>query len=250
MISICSFSKTLFFLRYADVFRQSSMVFTEQTGLVNLYSMINYCVNNTICKRKIIAQHFNDTFNELCNEMCDYCKNLADDKISNYNFNFINEVKCIVECMEKHALTAVAKSKEKRLTANKLSELAFNDINKKLTLNRKLENDSKYVITSTDIEKLILNMIMREFLKEDFHFTPYNTICYIIKGYRSEELDNVKEFYMIINGNSNQKSEKSCAKRSLEAPVVDDVIVLDDDDIDFKVKGKTKRKKITEKEDD
>ena len=33
------------FVSFADVFRQSTMVFTEQTGLENLYSMVAYAFN-------------------------------------------------------------------------------------------------------------------------------------------------------------------------------------------------------------
>ncbi len=224
------------------MFRQSSMVFTEQTGLTNLYSMVNYCINNTMCKRKMIAQHFNDTLNELCNEMCDYCKNLAQNKISNCSFDFINEVKAILECIDKNS----GKSKDKRLTANKLSELSFNDINKNLKLTRTLDNGSKYTLTSFDIEKLILNMITRELLKEDFHFTPYNTICYIIKGHRS--VDNEKEFKMIINDFPNNSVKPQAKQKKKKQSASNDIIVLDDNnsvsDDDFVVSDKKKKRKI------
>ncbi|KAK0044495.1 ATP-dependent DNA helicase Q1, partial [Biomphalaria pfeifferi] len=41
--------------RLADVIRQSSMVFTEQTGLPNLYGIVQYCIDvaNTQCQVKI-----------------------------------------------------------------------------------------------------------------------------------------------------------------------------------------------------
>ena len=35
----------MLFVSFADVFRQSTMVFTEQTGLENLYSMVAYAFN-------------------------------------------------------------------------------------------------------------------------------------------------------------------------------------------------------------
>ena len=214
--------------------------------------MVNYCINNTICKRKIIAQHFNDTLNELCNEMCDYCKNLAEKKISNSNYDFINEAKIIIECIEKNS----GKSKDKRITANKLSELSFNDIKKSLKLTRTLEKESIYTLTSFDIEKLILNMITRELLKEDFHFTPYNTICYIIKGYRS--LDNEKEFKLIINDFSNTVKPQTTQKKKKKAQTAtNDIILLDDDDDDddnsvddaFLVSDKKKKRKIQIEDD-
>ncbi|CAL4060497.1 unnamed protein product, partial [Meganyctiphanes norvegica] len=38
-------AKCIVYWRLADMFRQSTMVFTEQTGLENLYGMITYCVD-------------------------------------------------------------------------------------------------------------------------------------------------------------------------------------------------------------
>lgn len=237
------------------------MVFTEQTGLTNLYSMVNYCIDNTVCKRKLIAQHFNDTLNELCNEMCDYCKSLAENKISNSSFDFINEAKCIIDCIDKNS------TKDKRLTANKLNELAFSDISKNLKLTRNLDDGSTYTLTCFDIEKLILNMIKKEYLQEDFHFTPYNRICYIIKGEKCAKLVTVKEFQMIINvfGNNiaNEEQEVTNVKvirrnkveqKSISiATTSTDLIVLDDDnDDDIEEDSlnfdKKKRRKIAEDE--
>ena len=41
--------------RLGDLFKQSTMVFQERTGLEKLYSMANYCLNTTICRRRLIA---------------------------------------------------------------------------------------------------------------------------------------------------------------------------------------------------
>lgn len=40
-------SHCIVFYRLADIFRQSSMVFTEQTGLENLYGIMAYCTDLT-----------------------------------------------------------------------------------------------------------------------------------------------------------------------------------------------------------
>lgn len=225
-------------LRFGDVFRQSAMVFTEQTGLMNLYSMINYCVNETACKRKMIANHFNDTTwsNQSCNKMCCNCRN--ENKRRNYNYNFINEVRCIIDILDKTTAKSTA-SKEKRLTANKLSELAFAEINKKLTLFRQLSDANsasqlKYKLTEYDIEKLILNMVLNDYLREEFHFTPYNTICYIVKSSKSEQ--NSGSFYMTINVYSSESQAFKSSKN-------DDCICLDEEDNEFLVMSSKKRKK-------
>ena len=38
-------SHCIVYYRFADVFRQSTMVFTEQTGLPNLYGIMAYCTD-------------------------------------------------------------------------------------------------------------------------------------------------------------------------------------------------------------
>ena len=50
------------FYRLADVFRLSTMVFSEKTGLPKLYEMMAYCNSNSQrCRRQIISEHFDNT---------------------------------------------------------------------------------------------------------------------------------------------------------------------------------------------
>ena len=135
---------SILYFRYADVFRQSSMVFTEQTGLINLYSMINYCTNITECKRNLIANHFRDDRwhqNGNCNQMCEICKEAK----TLITVNCIKEANFIISCLEKYA----AKAKENRITANKLAEAAISEINK----SKDLIN-----LNQMEIERLILKV--------------------------------------------------------------------------------------------
>ncbi|GIY16926.1 ATP-dependent DNA helicase Q1 [Caerostris extrusa] len=68
----------ILFYRFGDVFRQSTMVFTEQKGLDNLYSMVAYCLDLSRCRRALIAQHFGERWEVLdCNKMCDHCEQIG-----------------------------------------------------------------------------------------------------------------------------------------------------------------------------
>ncbi len=50
-------------------------VFTEQTGLENLYKMLSYCQELHSCRRSLIGQHFGEEWrNEECKGMCDNCQ--------------------------------------------------------------------------------------------------------------------------------------------------------------------------------
>lgn len=88
------------------MFKLSTMVFTTQTGLPNLYAILKYCLNgkelvqlsldfcivhyiycfikylnfcfilNNRCRRKLIASHFDESWESTdCNKMCDNCSN-------------------------------------------------------------------------------------------------------------------------------------------------------------------------------
>ena len=41
--------------RLGDVFKQSTMVFTDQTGLPKLYGMVAYCLDTTTCRYRHFA---------------------------------------------------------------------------------------------------------------------------------------------------------------------------------------------------
>jgi ATP-dependent DNA helicase Q1 len=161
---------SVLFFRFADVFRQSSMVFTEQTGLANLYSMVTYCIDKASCKRGLIAAHFDQQDGGCsieCPRMCDTCQRSQPE---------LAERDCLAECC---LVLEVVKRQQKSVTANKLTELVQSEFKKK----KKILN-----FELSDIERLLLHMLMRDLLKADFHFTPYSTICYLVAGRRAADL--------------------------------------------------------------
>ena len=222
------------------------MVFTEQTGLVNLYSIIQYCIDYSTCRRALIAKHFDDELwrnSGECNQMCDVCSNKNKNNVE--SVNCLKEANLVIDILEKNN----SKEKEKRLTANKLAELVHSEVNSK-------SKKSNYPnsLSQTEVEQLILLMLMRQFLKEDFHFTPYNTICYLVIGelghlVRSQtrfeinllkgtkrKLDAMKDEDIICTEVSTKASKKSSVKvnssNGTNGSIDDDLIVLDFDDGD------------------
>ncbi|EPS68779.1 hypothetical protein M569_05989, partial [Genlisea aurea] len=65
-------SECLLFFRPADVPRQSSMVFYENSGLQNLYDIVRYCLSKKQCRRGAFFKHFAEPSRE-CEGMCDNC---------------------------------------------------------------------------------------------------------------------------------------------------------------------------------
>ena len=43
--------------RLADAFKQSTMVFAEQTGLAKLYGMVAYCLDRRTCRQREINKY-------------------------------------------------------------------------------------------------------------------------------------------------------------------------------------------------
>ena len=133
------------------------MAFSDKSGngLTNLYSMISYCLNESSCRRKLIAKYFDEVWQSNdCNRMCDICTRPST-YISQRNCR--EEASLIINYLEEH--------KKQRLTPLKLVE--------QLTIKTMIK---------IDIQRLILQLIIDQYLKEDFHFTPYNTVCYVLPG--------------------------------------------------------------------
>ncbi|KAE9418187.1 hypothetical protein Angca_009007, partial [Angiostrongylus cantonensis] len=65
----------ILYYRLSDVFRQSTMICTERTGIRNLYSMVRYaCTVCFMCRRKHLVDHFEEAWtNSLCPKACDVC---------------------------------------------------------------------------------------------------------------------------------------------------------------------------------
>ena len=141
------------------------MVFSDKSGrgLPNLYSMISYCLNESLCRRKLIAQYFDEVWQSNdCNQMCDVCTRPS---------TLISQRNCREEASI--IVSFLYMNRKQRWTALKL-----------------VENLPIKTLIKIDLQRLILQMIIDQYLKEDFHFTPYNTICYLIPGARAKLLQN------------------------------------------------------------
>ena len=139
--------------RFDDVFRLASMAFSDKSsnGLTNLHPTISYCLNESECRQKLIVKYFDESVQSNdCNQMCDVCS-----RPSTYTTkrNYREEASSIIDYLEKN--------KKQRLTPLNLI--------KQLTIK---------TMSKIDIQKLVLQLIIDQYLKEDFYFTGYTTVCY------------------------------------------------------------------------
>lgn len=197
--------------RLADVFKLSTMVFTQQTGLQCLYGIVDYCIDVHRCRREIIASHFDEKWESMdCNRMCDHCRSPKQPK----------QVDITKHCVSIYKLISHAAALDTKLTAQKLMEAWYGKGPPKL----RPPGVQVPKFSKDTAETVIAYLLMKQYLKEDFHFTPYSTISYIRRGPLANKLDDPKHcIAMTISGGPAPVSEqsKSTVGKNREKPAAE-----------------------------
>ncbi|XP_071950712.1 ATP-dependent DNA helicase Q1-like [Antedon mediterranea] len=168
----------ILFYSFADIIRQSTMVFTDQTGLEKLFQMVTYCLGASKCRRKLIAQYFAETRdNSECKSQCDICSNQS---LASTQENVVNYLTDILGIIEK------ANKKDSQVTAYKLMDSWRGTKGSMLSQNQK--------------EQVLVHLILQDYLKMKFRFTPYTTLCYIQPGPRSAHVSKQSQIIMTLMG--------------------------------------------------
>ncbi|XP_059059150.1 ATP-dependent DNA helicase Q1-like [Achroia grisella] len=155
--------------RMQDIFKVSTMVFSSVGSLEHLYGMIKYCLNGVLCRRQLIAEHFDEDWgNADCNEMCDVCS---------HPNNNIKEISLETHCKTIASIIDNAEKLDTKLTAQKLLDAWFLKGSVNLRHKGKEPNFSRVIG-----EDVIAYLLVESYLVEDFHYTAYSTISYIKKG--------------------------------------------------------------------
>ncbi|KAI8435631.1 hypothetical protein MSG28_003896 [Choristoneura fumiferana] len=209
--------------RMQDLFKVSTMVFTSVGSLDHLYGMVKYCLNGTLCRRQLIAEHFDEDWgNADCNKMCDIC--------SNPNSN-VREINLESHCKTLASIIENADKQDTKLTAQKILDAWF--LKGPVNLRHKGKEPS---ISRAVGEDVIAYLLVENYLVEDFHFTAYSTISYIKKGpnidlvqdpdftlkmpvrkYSQFEIDRPAPIQIETNDNNIEVKEKTIKKRKLMA---------------------------------
>ncbi|CAL1527646.1 unnamed protein product [Lymnaea stagnalis] len=203
-------SDCIVFYRLADVMRQSSMVFTEQTGLGNLHGIVKYCIDVSRCRRSIIALHFGEVWDcSQCDGMCDHCDNQK------------NRGTCAMKedvthyCRDVITILDAAASTEQRVTFVKLLEALYGRGASSL----KVKSVSVPTMDKNQAERILAHMLVSGYLQEDFHFTAYSTVCYILPGPKAKLLrNNIARVCLDVNAvGGATKSSNSASSTNLSS---------------------------------
>lgn len=159
-------SECLLFFRSADMPRQSSMVFHENSGLQNLYDMVQYCQSKRQCRRSAFFRHFAEPLQE-CNGMCDSCA-------------FSSEIKEVDASGHSKLLISLVREMQEKDQRVTMLQLVDRVKNKQKQLDFELKRE--------EMEQLVVQLILDRVLKEEFQHTAYATNSYVTVGPRANQV--------------------------------------------------------------
>ncbi|XP_015597808.1 ATP-dependent DNA helicase Q1-like [Cephus cinctus] len=158
--------------RLADVFKLSTMVFQDKVGLQNLYKMLDYCLDQSTCRRSLIATHFEETWTSSdCAQMCDHCRKPQVKK----------EMNIALYCRHIYQIMTKAVQSDTRLTALKLLDAWYG----KGAVESRVSSVPIPKFSRETGESIVGHLLTNGYLKEDFHFSAYSTITYLKRGPKS-----------------------------------------------------------------
>ncbi|KAG8005832.1 ATP-dependent DNA helicase Q1 [Nibea albiflora] len=153
---------------FSDIFRISTMVVMENVGQQKLKQMVDYCQNIDRCRRSLMAVHFDEVWDdEGCRQMCDTCRHVKDFT----TVDVTEHARQVVQIVE------LASSMDERLTPLKLVEAWTG---KGPAKRRKMIQTT--TLSRPQAETVVVRLLLQEYLREDFSFTPYTTYFYVKLG--------------------------------------------------------------------
>ncbi|XP_077294819.1 ATP-dependent DNA helicase Q1-like [Arctopsyche grandis] len=193
--------------RMQDVFRISTMVFSSAGSLEHLYGMVRYCLEPFSCRRKTIAEHFDEEWgSEDCHKMCDRCL---------YTNDKFKEIRIENHCKDLYKILKNASGLDTKLTAQKLIDLWYG----KGAVNLRVSSVTPPTFVRGQGESIVTFLLIEGYLREDFHFTAYNTISYIKVGSKSTLLDKNFEIKMTIKNFNTLDLEKAAPTKLPESNI-------------------------------
>ncbi|KAJ8926813.1 hypothetical protein NQ314_020659 [Rhamnusium bicolor] len=161
-------SDCILMFNLSDFLRNVSMA-SSKTEEKNSKSILEYCLDQKRCRRAIIAEHFEDKWNQTdCDKMCDHCKYQRE-------ISYFNVTSALQDILN---LIVLASNKEIKLTLNKLMSAWFQSGAKELR-NPILK---KPKCSKEQAEHIIGFLIFKGYLNIDKGYTMYTTVAYIQKG--------------------------------------------------------------------
>lgn len=167
--------------KFSDMFKISTMTFSERNGLKNAYSMINYCIDGQKCRRQLISKYFSEVWDDNnCRKKCDHC--MYEKSVRAPKLDIYVHYKTLCKIIDK------AENEDVKLTGLKLVDAWFHKGPAKLRL-----DVPPPVIDRYYAEQIVAFLVTSDYLLEDFHYTAYSTNSYIKRGQNFPDADSKME---------------------------------------------------------
>lgn len=206
------------------------MVFTEHTGLNNLYTMLSYCINEVECRRVLIAKSFGEKWSpEDCSVGCDVCKKLqignsvgtplpttSAEKVTSKCYT-VTRTDVSHYCKDLVLIVEHHQAIQQRVTAAKVV-----DIWRGQGGSSRPSHLPSISMPAEQCERVLVSAILQGVLKEEFHFTAYSTISYVGLGRKANSVKRglVK---VELSSLSISKGRAVCSRKGTETePTTDD----------------------------
>jgi len=162
----------------------------------------------------LICSSFNESLeSDQCNEMCDHC---------DCNQGTVKKVDVTQYARQLLAVLHQASSADQRVTGLKLVEAWLG----KGSVALRVPGGVVPKLSRGDAEQVVINLLLNGYLREDFHFTPYSTISYLLPGSRATQLEStnhaiIQEFTSANSANKqlhkSLKKGDSCSNNSFQS---------------------------------
>ena len=131
--------------------------------------MVGYCLSASRCRRKLIAEHFEERWSPAdCARHCDTCQRPAPAEK--------RDVTRYARALQ--GILSKAAAADTRLTAAKVIDAWLGSGPAHL----RVPGHEVPTITRPRAEAVLAHLLTESYIKEDFHFTPYKTISYLVPG--------------------------------------------------------------------
>ncbi|KAI8603612.1 P-loop containing nucleoside triphosphate hydrolase protein [Dissophora ornata] len=168
--------------RDQDASRLSTLCITEPEGITNVYGMTKYAQDLRTCRHQLFDTHFSKHIAKRL-QPCGFCDNctLAGKDVVKEDLKA--EVRALCFLMDR------LKDVNERVTLNKLVE-AWRGVGSLRAIAKVVRDEFHTEVipkraSKDDYDRIINHLIINGYLREDFHFTAYSTLAYIINGPRS-----------------------------------------------------------------
>ncbi|CAH8584201.1 unnamed protein product [Schistosoma margrebowiei] len=199
--------------RFSDLFRLASMVSSERTGIAKLYEMVRYCIDPDMCRRFLISKNLGDASwsTDDCKNACDNCQRKNTNK---------SDVSTLIQIKTDKLLNATKQllfdqslTKQERITGPKLIDL--------MTCNKQIQSISQKLLYRNQekperqfYEYFISWCLIKQYLKLDFHFTPYSTVCYVVNNDNSVDNEHIELMPYLLSIKEELDKDKVTEERS------------------------------------